>query len=211
LSLARVETQTIEFDEKITVEFDGSADIVYFVFEAESGDVVDVIVEGDVDTNLTVFDPYNYRIAFDEDGGRRFNPEILDLVLNVGGTYSIALSLTQPGSTGSVELVLERAEVPMLNDGPITLTFSDSQYTRVVRYESDGSPVRLTLTALTGTFSPSLDISYGGGYSDVYLSGSSVQEMSMVITPPPGMITISVSEYSWSTTSAELVAVSLSD
>lgn len=211
LSLDRVETQTIEFDEKIAVEFDGSANTVYFVFEADAGDVIDVIVEGDVDTNLSVFDPYNYRIAFDENSGGRFNPEILDLALNVSGTYSIALTVTQPGSAGSVELMLERAEVPMLNDGPITLTFSDSQYTSVVRYEADGSPVRLTLTALTGTFSPSLDISYGRGFSDAYLSGNSVQEISMVITPPPGMVTISVSDYSWSTTSAELVAVSLSD
>lgn len=211
LSLDRVETQAIEFGEKIAVEFDGSANMVYFVFEAQSGDVVDIIAEGDVDTNLSVFDPYNYRLAFDEDSGRRFNPEILDLVLNTGGTYTIALSLTQSGSVGSVELTLERAEVPLLNDGPITLSFSDSQNTRVVRYESDGSPVRLTLTALDGTFSPSLDISYGNGFSDAYLSGSSVQEMSMVITPPPGMVTISVSDYSWSSITAELVAVSLSD
>jgi hypothetical protein len=205
LSLERAELVELEYGETVTVDFDSSNTIAYFTFNANSGDIIDVEVEGDVDTNLTLNDIYNYVLAYDEDGGRGYNPELFGVVLNQAGTYTLLLQAPF-GGEGSVELTITRGEVPSLNDGPQTLTFSSSQTTRTLAYAGEaGETVRLNISALGGnTASPSVDISQDG-FSVTYVSASSVEAVSVIFTvPADGDMLVSVSEYSYSNLALEV-------
>lgn len=210
LTLEKVEIQTIAFDETVEVTFDESAAAAYFAFEAALGDVLNLVVDGNVDTNLAVLDSFSYQTAFDEDSGSGFNPQIDNLVINLTGTYNVILSLTQPGSAGTATLTVTQAQVPLLGEKPVTLTFSDTVFRQVVRYESDGNPVRLTVTSLSEAFSPNLEIPYGDEtFSGAYFSGSDVQELSAVFTPPPGTINIIINNNSWSEITVEVTVTRL--
>jgi hypothetical protein len=210
LSVEQVEIQTIAFDETVEVTFDGSAAAAYFIFEAAFGDTLNLVVDGNLDTNVAVLDSFSYQIVFDEDSGPGFNPRIDNLVINSTDTYTVVLSLTQPGSTGTAALTVMQAQVPLLGEAPVTLTFTEPVFRQVVRYESDGSPVRLTVTSLSGPFSPNLEIPYGDEtFSGAYFSGSDVQEISAVFTPPPGTITIIINNNSWSEVTVEVTVTRL--
>ena len=205
LSLERAELQTLAYGDTVTVEFDEENTIAYFAFEGETGDVVDVLVDGDVDTNLALNDIYNYQIVFDEDGGRGNNPELSGVLLNQSGTYTILLRAPF-GGEGSVELELLRAEVPSLNDGPQTLSFSSSQTTRTVEYTGEaGETVRINVVSDSGDVaSPSIDVSQDGS-SLAYINASTVEAMSAIFTiPSDGNLVITVSEYSYSNVALEV-------
>lgn len=208
LSLERAELQTLEYGDTVTVEFDRNSTVAYFTFEANANDVIDVEVDGDIDTNLTLNDPYNYRLAFDEDGGRGNNPELVGVVLNQAGTYTLLLQAPY-GGEGSVELTVTRGEVPSLNDGPQTLTFNSSQTTRTLTYTGEaGDVIRVSVSVVSGAdASPSVDVAQDGT-SLAYMNASTVQNLSAIITiPEDGELVITVSEYSYSNRTLE-VAIS---
>jgi hypothetical protein len=205
LSLERAESQTIEFGDTVTAEFDDSNTISYFSFEGSYGDVIDIEVDGDVDTNLTLNDPFNTQIGFDEDGGRGDNPELTGILLNSAGTYTVLLQAPF-GGEGSVELTLTRAEIPSLNDGPQTLTFSSSQTTRTLSYTGEADEtVRISVSvAGTDVASPTIDISQNGA-SLSYINASSVQNLSAIFTiPEDGDLVLTISEYSYTNLSLEI-------
>lgn len=204
LELERAEVSVLEFNETVTVDISDESSAAYFTFEANAGDVIDVVVDGDVDTNLTLNDTYNYQLAYDEDGGSGNNPELNGIVLNQSGTYTLLLQAPF-GGEGSVELTLSRGEVPSLNDGPQTVNFSSSQTTRTLVYTGEeGETVRLNVSVLRGTGSPSVDVSQDGG-SVTYVSSSSVEGLSVIFTiPEDGDIQVTVSEYSYTNQSLEV-------
>jgi hypothetical protein len=205
LTLDRAELSEIAYGDTVTVNFDDQNDVAYFSFEGNAGDVVDVAVEGDVDTNLTLNDIYNYQIAYDEDGGRGNNPELNGIVLTQAGMYTLLLQAPF-GGEGSVELALTRGEVPSLNDGPQTLNFSSSQTTRTLAYTGEaGETVRINVSSGSGsTASPSVDVSQNGS-SLTYISASTVEAVSATFTiPSDGDVLITVSEYSYTNLSLEI-------
>ncbi|MFQ3565900.1 MAG: PPC domain-containing protein [Aggregatilineales bacterium] len=190
LSIEQAEVRRIGFDETVEVVFDGSTSTAYFVLEAVFGDVINVVVDGDVDTHLTILDPLSYQVAFDDDSGTSFNPEINNFVIDQKDDYIIVLNLAQPGTTGTAALTVMQSEVLFIDEEPTTLTFTDTVFRQIVRYESDGSPVQLTITSPSGPFSPSIEIPYEERSFSTFFSGSNVEEISAVFTPPPGTISI---------------------
>ncbi len=199
LSLERAELVTIQYGDTVTVNFDDNNTVAYFTFEGSNGDVIDVLVDGDVDTNLALNDIYNYQLAFDEDGGRGNNPELTGVLLNQSGTYTLALQAPF-GGEGSVELELIRGEVPSLNDGAQSLSFSSSQTTRTAVYTGEaGEVVRITVEVVSGDVaSPSIDISQNE-LSLAYLNASTVGGLSAIFTiPDDGDVIFNISEYSYS-------------
>jgi hypothetical protein len=205
LDFERAEISALEFDETVTVDFDDLNSIAYFTFDANAGDVVDVEVDGDVDTNLTLNDIYNYQLAYDEDGGRRNNPELFGVVLGDSGTYTLLLQAPF-GGEGSVELTMTRAEVPSLNDGAQTINFGSSRQTSTLLYTGEaGETVRLNVSAGGGNMaSPSVEVAQDG-VSVTYVSASTVEGLSVIFTvPSDGDLLITVSEYSYVNLSLEI-------
>ena len=205
LDFERAEVSALEFDETTTVNFDDSNSVAYFTFESNAGDVVDVVVAGDVDTNLTLNDTYNYQLAYDEDGGSGVNPELIGIVLNQAGTYTLLLQAPF-GGEGSVDLTLTRGVVPSLNDGPQTVTFGSSRQTSTLVYTGEaGDTVRLTVSIGGGNAgSPSVDVSQNGT-SVTYISSSAVEGLSVIFTvPSDGDLLVTLSEYSYVNLSLEV-------
>jgi hypothetical protein len=205
LSLESAEISEIAYGDTVTVDFDDSHTVAYFTFQGNAGDVVNVTAEGDVDTNLTLNDNYNYQIGFDEDGGAGTNPELNAIVLTQAGAYTLLLQAPF-GGEGSVELTLARGEVPSLNDGPQTVRFSSSQSTRTLVYTGEaGETVRLNVSVGGNTTgSPSVDVSQNGT-SLTYVSASTVQSVSAIFTiPSDGDVIVTVSEYSYTNLSLEV-------
>ena len=205
LDFERAEISALEFDETVTVDFDDLNSIAYFTFDANAGDVVDVEVDGDVDTNLTLNDIYNYQLAYDEDGGRGNNPELFGVVLGDSGTYTLLLQAPF-GGEGSVELTMTRAEVPSLNDGAQTINFGSSRQTSTLLYTGEaGETVRLNVSAGGGNMaSPSVEVAQDG-VSVTYVSASTVEGLSVIFTvPSDGDLLITVSEYSYVNLSLEI-------
>lgn len=200
LSLQTANLQPVTVGEAQTGELTAANGTAFFTFDAVAGDTISVSVSSDIDTNVTVNDPYNYQVAFDEDGGKGNNPEVSDLVLTSEGTYTIVVA-SPFNETGSFELLVERAELPSLNDGPVTLSFNSSTTTRVIQYTAEaGESLRLTIASTDGSnLSPNVDASQGGSQV-LYASASYVTELSAVFeAASDGPITLTISDYSYDT------------
>lgn len=186
-------------------ELTASEGQAYYTFEANAGDVIDISVESDIDTNLTVTDPYNYQVASDDDGGKGNNPEISDLVLSSAGTYTIIVG-SPFSETGAFTIELTRATVPSLNDGPVTLNFNSSVSSRILGYTAEaGDVLRVTADLVSGSsMSPNIGIQQGDS-SVAYGSANSVSSFSYTFTVANGGdLTIDFSEYSYSNTQVEV-------
>jgi hypothetical protein len=198
VTLYSVNSVVIAFDEKIEGELTDDVRALYFQFEASIGDVLSVEVDSDVDTSLTLSDPNNYNIASDDDSGSGFNPELSEVSLSSEGTYTLIISAADDG-VGAVELVVSRAEVPSLSDGPQELAFDSSTFTRTLVFEAEGDVTyRLTLDLIDGSFgSPSIDATQDG-LSLGYTSSSRVQRLSYDFTPEnDGEVVLRISDYSY--------------
>jgi len=202
LSLDRVQMEQIEVGDTVTVEFTPDMTQYYFSFEGNTGEAINVTVIGDLDTNLTINDPYNYYLISDEDGGPGKNPEILDYVLNTSGTFTMILG-NPFGGEGPVEVTFTLSEIPSLDDGPVTLNFTSSAYTRSVNYTAEaGQTLRLIVQSTGGQISPSVDIYDSDSYSIAYASSSYISELSFVFTvATDGELQINISDYSYNNTS----------
>lgn len=204
LSLDRIDVTEIAYGDSVEAELDNGA--VYFQFTGDYDDVVSLSVDGDVDTSLTINDPGNYLLISDEDSGSGRNPEILDYVINQAGTFLVIVRAADAEAEGTVTLSLERGQLPTLDEGPITLSFSSAQTTRIATFTPvAGTTYRLTMRLLnSSTFSPSADITQDGS-SLGYFSGSSTGRVSVDLTPySDSPIRFTLSDYSYTNTSVEV-------
>lgn len=209
LTLDQTASVPIAFDETVEVSFEGNTR-VYLPFEAEVGDIVNVMVDGDVDTSLALQDTFNYTIVTDEDSGRRFNPEITDYVVNTSGTYTLEISTSTGGGTASV--TLERGELPSLNEGSQTLTFGQTT-TRVLSLDVEaGTTYTLSFTSGIGSpLSPSIDIRYGE-FDGAYFSASNVNGGSVTFNPTTtGSALVTINEYSYLESNTMIITLETAD
>ena len=207
LALERVELAQIAYGDEVEVEFTPQEQSFFFTFEGTVGEVVNIEVDGDdVDTTLTLQDPYNYQAFVDEDSGSSWNPEILDYVLTQSGTYTLILSTTT-GASGTVTMTFERGQLPSLDQGAQTVTFSSSQTTRALVFTGEaGVEVRLNVARLAqdGSGSPSLEVTQDGS-SLSYISASGVSGFSVdFVVPADGEVIINFSDYSYTSVSYEV-------
>jgi len=198
VTLNTIASVTLEFAEKTTAELTSDTDVLYFQFEASVGDIISVQVDSEVDTNLSISDPSNYTVTSDEDSGSGNNPEISEFSLSSDGLYTLIIRATETGE-GPVEVVVDRAEVPTLNEGPQTLAFSSTTFTRTLVFDAEGDvQYRITFELIDGDFgSPSIDITQDD-VSLGYTSTSRVQRLSIDITPDSdGEVVLRTSDYSY--------------
>lgn len=203
LTLDRVEMLDIAYGDEVETQIGGGSQI-YFQFEAQIGDIVSVIVDGDVDTTLALRDTYNYTVLTDEDSGSRFNPEITDYVVNTAGNYSLVLTSAQ-GESGTVTIALELGELPSLDEGAQTVAFGNDVTTRSVAFTAEaGVEYTLSFDVVSGTASPSFDVRMGEfGYA--YFSTSDVTRGSVsFVAEESGRSIITINEYSYSNARLEM-------
>jgi hypothetical protein len=196
LTLNRIEMIEIAYGDEVETTIRGTGEL-YFQFEAQMGDIVSVIVDADVDTSLTLRDPYGYSVLSDEDSGSRFNPEITNYLVNSAGTYSLVLT-SVGGESGTVRLTLERGELPSLDDGPQTVSFDEVMTTRSLTFTAEqGVEYTLTFQVQDGVASPSFELRIGEfGYS--YYSANNVTGGSVsFVAETSGSAVITVNEYSY--------------
>lgn len=200
LTLDRVEMLAAEYGEPVEAAFEAS-DTVYISFEAQIGDIIDVVVDSEIDTTLALRDTFGFNVLTDEDSGRRFNPEISEYVINTAGTYTLVLTRAA-GETGSgtAEVTIERGELPSLDEGvEQTINFTDAITTRSLNLTVEaGEAYTLTFSSDAGTsVSPSFDVRFGE-FSSSYFSSSNVLSGSFTfLADETGTALITVNEYTF--------------
>lgn len=205
LALTKANVAAITANEPLEGELTASDGLAYYTFEANAGDVIDISVESDIDTNLIVRDPSGYQLASDDDSGKGDNPEISNLALSGAGTYTIIVGAPF-SETGAFTIEVTRAAVPSLNDGPVVLNFSSSVNSRVLNYTAEaGDVLRLTIDLVSGSsMSPNADINLDGS-TIAYGSASYVSNFSIVFTAADaGDLVINITEYSYSNAQVEV-------
>jgi hypothetical protein len=197
LQLARLVEVT--YGKATSVDIGENDTTVFFSFEAEAGDVIDILVDGEVDTDAQLNDPSGYYVAQDTDSGSGDNPEIVAQSLSTEGVYTLVLTVEDPGDTGSVEVTINAAELASLNNGPLTLEFDSGSYEHTFEFDVvEDVTYRLTFVLTEGDEgSPSLNLSLEGE-SLGYTSASRVQRLSFDLTPDDdGTVVVAMSEYAF--------------
>jgi tyrosinase len=89
-----------------------------YYFEMAEAKSVTIETSGNSDTTLTLFGPDNStnQIAFDDDGGDRFNSQINQLL--PAGRYSVSVRLYDPSATGSYQLAVRSISTSGGNSPP---------------------------------------------------------------------------------------------
>lgn len=205
VTLDRVEVQSVALGDSVELEFNNRNDAYYLTFEAQIGDVLNISVESDVDTTLTLSDPSNYPLITDDNSGGGYNPEVLDFAINQFGTYTLVLR-SVAGDAGSATVTISRSELPSLDEGSQTVTFSSSIFNRTLTYNAEaGQTYRITLDVVRGSVaSPTIDITQNGTQLG-YTSSNRVSRLSLdVDAPADGEIVLRLSEYSYTDIAIEV-------
>lgn len=199
LRLNRAEFTDITFGETITSELDAGTQAGYFRFEGRAGDVIDVSVDGgDIDTTLVLNGPDGYQVAYDDDGGSGFNPELTSISLTQDGDYVLLVTPYSSNAEGEFELTVNRAELLSLDDGTVEITLGDKRTDAVVTFTGTaGESIRLTMSAPGSTGSPSLNITQDG-LTLAYGSATTVSGFSIeFVVTSDGSVTVQLSDYSY--------------
>lgn len=201
LSLSKVEMIPLTLGQVTSAELT-SADPLYFSFEGQVSQAINIRVDSDdtIDTTLSLLGPDNYELTSDDDSGGRIDPEIRSYVLGQDGIYTILVKPYSEAETGKFTIIVSEVELPSLDDSAQQLRLSDKQTRQVVVFTGKaGEKVRLSfaLNDSNSTFSPSLTITQAGT-SLTYISTSTVNEVSFVITiPSDGRVNVQIDDYSY--------------
>jgi len=200
ISLNQAELVAIKYGDTVEATFDDETNAVYYSFEAALGDIIDITVDADVDTTLSITGPDGYNVFFDEDGGARFNPEANRLILTQEGTYIIQLSTALLGESGTASLTLSVGEARTLDDGPQQVRLSESVYQDVLTFQGNaGETVQLAVRLLSGaeTSAPSVTVTQNG---TTLATGSGSDVSNLIVefdVPEDGTVTIQIYDYSY--------------
>lgn len=179
---------------------------VYFQFEGSVGDVIDIEVSGDVDTDAQLNDPNGWYVTQDFDSGRGDHPEIVGQSLGSDGLYTLVLTVEDPGDTGEIEVTVNVAELASLNDGPLTLEFDSRTSQHTFGFDVvDRTVYRLTLVSVDGDpGSPSLQLTLDGN-SLGYQSASGVLRFSIDFeAEDDGRVVVSMTDYTFDDVTYEI-------
>ncbi|MBL8131027.1 MAG: PPC domain-containing protein [Anaerolineae bacterium] len=201
LSLNRIESQAIAYGDSVEVEFTDKAREQYFTFSGAYGDIVTITADSNraVDTNLTLNDPYNSQVMFDEDGGSGSDPEIDGASLFADGTFTIILRAVD-SANGTVVVTLDRVPPQSLDEGSQIASFSSSRTQIPMSFTGvAGETVRLTLSSPDGAVSSSLNLDVRqDGTSIAYANANTLSAITVEFTVPnDGDVNLVISEYSY--------------
>jgi 5-hydroxyisourate hydrolase-like protein (transthyretin family) len=153
LAIERVTLASVVYDEPASIRFDDSTNSRFFSFDAELGDIIDIDVQSAdaVDTTLALTGPEGFEIAFDDDSGAGFNPEINRYIVQEPGTYLMALRTFTEGDTGNVQVTVERQEARSISSGAQLVRLNGKQSQDILRLEAEaGQSVRMTVSVVSG-------------------------------------------------------------
>lgn len=199
LRLQLAQVVELSYGKSASVDIGENDTAVFFQFEGEVGDVIDILVDGDVDTDAQLNDSNGWYVAQDFDSGSGDNPEITGQSLSSDGIYTLVLTVEDPGDTGSIEVTVSVAELASLNDGPLTLEFDSGTSQQTFEFDVvDRTVYRLTLVVTDGDpGSPSLQMTLDGD-SLGYQSAAGVSRFSIDFeAEDDGTVVVSMSEYAF--------------
>ncbi|MCU0512615.1 MAG: PPC domain-containing protein [Anaerolineae bacterium] len=154
LNVATAALETLRYNEPVQAALSPEVTAHYFQFQAAEGDIIQVLVDSQngVDTTLALKDPGGFDVAFDDDGGPGYDPEINRFIVTQPGTYLLVLSSYDLDDSGSVALVVNRADTRRLEGGAQQLRINSKQTADVVVYEGRaGEQVLLNVSVVGGT------------------------------------------------------------
>jgi hypothetical protein len=144
----------VSYGQAVSAAFAPETSVQYFSFEANEGDVIQIIVDssGGIDTTLTLNDPTGLQILTDDDSGSGYDPEIARYIVTTSGEYVAVLSGYSQGDSGSVELVVNRETARSLADGPQQVVLNAKQTADVVTYQgSAGEQILMSVEVISGS------------------------------------------------------------
>lgn len=199
LSLEHIIPVEVDLDFTVITDF-ASTPIRYYSFDGKAGDVIGIHVNSNqaVDTSITVIGMDGYQMAYDDDGGAGFDPEIIGLVLPEDGTYSVVVRPYILGDNGNITLEITRNALPSLDDGGKVVRISDKQPEAMVIFSGiAGERVQLSIRVrVAGNIEPRVEARQDG----VLLASNSLGKADRIIlefvVPSNGTVQVKLtSEY----------------
>jgi hypothetical protein len=200
LTVTRVISVPIAYNTPISATMTQDTPAYYYTLEARAGDVFSVEVTGDrqVDTTLAIYDASGFQLAFDDDGGIGYHPEIARFVAPSDGNYLFVLTALAGSVDGTVTMNVLRGE-PNRLDTPRTLALGGKQTNDIMIFDAEaGQVIELTLTVKSGKVS-SFDVSAVQNditlmtYSTAY--GMASTQVLSFVAPETGAVIIQLNNY----------------
>lgn len=208
LRLSLITEVAVEFGDTTEAELTAEEQTLYFTFSAEAGDVINVVVaaEGDLDTRAALVAPDGFVLAEDDDGGSGVNPEIRDVVVSVPGEYAVILSPYVAGDTGTVEITVERGDLPSLDDGPQVVRLLDKRPVQIVTFVGEpGETVRLRVRALSVVSNETYVTVLQGDQRIAFAAFGQVTQLTFdFVIPADGRVTVRVEDITLNAVQVEI-------
>lgn len=208
LRLQRAVLTPIAYGDVALGEFSSETHALYYSFEGQRGDVINIRVNSGsaLDTLLSLRGPDNAEVAFDDDGGSGFDPEVNRLVLAQGGRYTLLIKPFLPDDTGRVTVTVQRELLRSLDQGAQRIQLNEKRPADVLTFTGvEGRRVRLAVRILADANSaPVITVSQGG----VTLATADATRVSALtlefIVPSAGPVSVQVSDANFSRVTLEL-------
>lgn len=215
LNLQSVELLSMSFDTPLETSVN---DGVFVTFEAETGQMIDIVADLP-NLSLELTSPRGYWVAgtnysFNDDG---VSSSIRNTVLEESGFYRLNIIPGAGTSNETVTITLQETNVTSLEDGPVTLEFSQAFIEQIVGFSAvAGEQIRLTVRVVEsdrdGYFTPSLDLEIGLG-SEVYSNysiGKNVEASFVLDLDHEGPVTLKFVNYAFASATYEVTLERLS-
>jgi len=153
LTLEQASVTPLVLGQPAPASFDAQTTSQLFGLELQAGDVIfgSVVSNGGLDTVLELIGPSGTTVFSDDDGGERYDPEIMRYVVPASGRYLLRLEALNPGEVGTVLVNVRREGSASLEDGPRLVTLNSKTASDVVVMEArSGEKVSLRLRVLRG-------------------------------------------------------------
>ncbi len=195
LSINHLEPTTIQYGDKVDVEFDTDTSIHAFRFRGSIADMVQIHVESDdkIDTELSLIQNAAV-IAADDDSGHNYDPEILNYPLTVDGDYLIILQPLQFNNTGHVTLTLDTTHID-LDGKPQLVTLGLKQKSAGIAFTGKaGEKIEIKALNLTNNANaPQISVSQNGKFiAEAHQTGGSGSGLIFVV-PEDGNVSVIIS------------------
>jgi hypothetical protein len=155
LSLNSITPESLTYDNGVTSEVTG-IERNYFFFEGTTGDVIHVTadsgtteeVEG-IDVDFELVGPDGEIVATDNSDGPFSDPALTRILLPMDGLYLLKVIPNDDDEAqyGSVDVLVETAELLTTDEGPVSLTLGDRFEQDFIRFTGEpGASYTLTVT-----------------------------------------------------------------
>lgn len=199
--VSTIEPLPITYDEPVTNTFSEENTIYVYTFEGAIGDGVDVVVSsaGAVDTRITLTAPSGNAIAFDDDSGVGFDPELMGVVLTEDGTYSLLVQPYIKGDSGEFTVAVNASSSMALDEESLIVRLSDKTLRGVGIFEGvAGETVMLSVRVIAGAENePYITVTQGEEVLAVQSIGSVKRLILELEIPADGPVQVSVEDFNY--------------